>query len=229
MDSQTEETQDTYREAMCVTIKEWPLDSTRMSNRPTEAVISPRPRAKRRAVLIVLRHLLLSFLADFLTRRPHNVSHLLQFNKDTREVQKKKKKSSHHRYWGTETCVAMGSCLQKGNCLLYRFMTVSTLQCFGKDLGTDGGSVSSCGWEDPIRDDWAGLTLGSGTKIEKSHRGPIGSSAHSPSFFLFPSSLPLSFSVLYLREAEVRGMSPHKQYTHTVSVIFFSFCLFRFN
>ena len=110
-----------------------------------------------------------------------------------------------------EECAATGIMLTKGNCLLYRFVTGSTLQCFGRGLGTDGSSVSSCGWEDPIRDDWAGLTFGSGSRIEKSHRSPIGSSLILSRLF---SSL--SFSIPKSKKKMLSAILHHCYIIHTI-------------
>ncbi len=60
--------------------------SVRMSHRPVEAETRLRLHAKRRAALVVVQHLLSSLATAFLTRRPHDVSCLLQVNKESREI-----------------------------------------------------------------------------------------------------------------------------------------------
>lgn len=81
MDSPAEEMQDTYtnREAMCVTIKEWPLDSARMSHRPSEAEISLRGSA---AFVLVFPYR----LSDKLSPPLFNVSRLSHLNEESGEV-----------------------------------------------------------------------------------------------------------------------------------------------
>ena len=101
-------------------------------------------------------------------------------------------------------------------------MTVSALQCFGKDIGTDGSSVSSCGWEDPIRDDWADWHLDPDPGLKSPIEGLLAllfSLFLSLSLCLSLSPSPLSTILIApLKEAEVREASSHKHADYTRAV-----------